>query len=148
MKERMLDYGVKSHQSCDAYFLQVSLSTLNPKHRFFAKDFLPKAVECKKKSKAAAADSVDNSDGFFTGLPTKTASDPHLVNIPRSPSPSTSTSTYGQGTGSNTKHTPGSYQSPQPQQAASIKSGTPNHDVSMEFGSQASVIKQITKFKI
>jgi hypothetical protein len=103
LKEKKLELGVKSHQACDAFFLQVCLSTLNCNHKYFAKDFLPKAAESKYVRTKKTV--VDNSDGFFTGLPSKT-----VINIPRSPSSKASPST-------------------------SNISGTPNHDVSMEFGS-------------
>jgi hypothetical protein len=135
LKERNLDYGVKSHQACDAFFLQVCLSTLNPKHRYFAKDFLPKVLESKHARPPTTV--VDNSDDFYTGLPTKKINTKLKTTSEKkhesSPTTSSSTSGFKIGGGSSFKSTPGSYQSPQPQQMS--KSGTPEHDVSMEFGS-------------
>ena len=45
------------------WLLQV-LSTLNPNHPFFAKDYMPPP----KREKKNAPLKMDNSDGFFTGI--------------------------------------------------------------------------------
>ena len=40
------------------------LSTINPEHLFFGKDFCPKEIKLK-----AMQDELDNSDGVFSDIP-------------------------------------------------------------------------------
>ena len=57
---------LKAKQPPNARWMLVVLATLNPMHPVFNKDY----VFERKKAKAEAAEQrLDNSDGFFTGLP-------------------------------------------------------------------------------
>jgi hypothetical protein len=110
INEKKLELGVKSHQACDAYFLQVCLSTLNSSHKYFAKNYNPKVSESKHARPAATV--VDNSDGFFTGLPAKVSKTNPRTSSQKDSSPTTTSSGFGHGIGSGSSYkmgSPGSY---------------------------------------
>ncbi len=59
--------GFDEDQLPDSRWLLAVLSTLDPDHEFFSKNFV---YEAEKKQPAGGVQVVDNQDGFYSGLPT------------------------------------------------------------------------------
>ena len=63
-----LGFNEDEVQKVDSAWLIVVLGTINPGHRFFNKDYVPTKDE-RRNQDYLDPKMVDNTDGFFTGLP-------------------------------------------------------------------------------
>ena len=62
------NWGIINEDCANTEWLLVCLSTLKPDHEFFTKAYVPTA-EDSRYSKVKPVANIDNSDGFFDGLP-------------------------------------------------------------------------------
>ena len=60
--------GIKKNRTPDPWWSLACISTVDPNHRFFAKDYVPDEDNNKAKGKEDTA-VIDNSDNFFDDLP-------------------------------------------------------------------------------
>ena len=72
MKRVGLNFGIKDSEGADTQYFLAVLSSCNPEHEFFSKDYVPVAQDSKYSHLRKQPKPVlDNANGFYNNLPIK-----------------------------------------------------------------------------